>query len=420
MTAGVSPSIIQPYMPLLAAIAIGLLIGMQRGWAQRSFGTGRRVAGFRTFGLIGLIGGIGGLAPDMMAAALAIGVAAVLTAGYVRSVDQDHLSATTTLAGILTFAASFCATRFSPVFGLAIGGATFAMLSARQSMHALLRGMDDQEIEGVSRFLLVSLVILPLLPDRAMGPYEAWNPRNIWLVVVFVIGLSFAGYALSRRLGQGRSILLVALTGAIVSSTAVTAEYARRLRDEPTIRGPLAAGIAIASIVMFVRVQLLALALIPRALPTLALTMAPATFVAILFALFAFRHHRGDSAKVSIANPLGFGPALILAAMVIVLSLVARWALHHFGQQGMAVVLTLTGISDVDAAVITMSGLPAHMLNDRTAGLSLGGAVLANTLAKAIMTVVIGWGHGGVRASIPLFAALGTAAASILAWAIVI
>jgi hypothetical protein len=264
MSAGVNPAFIQPYLPLLAAIAIGLLIGIQRGWAQRSFGTGRRVAGFRTFGLIGLIGGIGGLAPDMMAAALAIGVAAVLTAGYVRSADQDHLSATTTLAGILTFAASFCATRFSPVFGLAIGGATFVMLSARHSMHALLKGMDEQEIESVSRFLLVALVILPLLPDRAIGPYEAWNPRSIWLVVVFVMGLSFAGYALSRRLGQDRSILLVALTGAIVSSTAVTAEYARRLREEPAIRGPLAAGIAIASIVMFVRVQLLALALIPR------------------------------------------------------------------------------------------------------------------------------------------------------------
>ena len=416
MTANAAPAIIQPYLPLLAAIAIGLLIGMQRGWAQRSFGTGRRVAGFRTFGLIGLIGGIAGLAPDIVAAAFAIGVAAVLTAGYVRSADQDHLSATTTLAGILTFAASFCATRFSPTLALAIVGATFALLSARQSMHALLKGMDDQEIDGVSRFLLVALVILPLLPDRAMGPYDAWNPRNIWLVVVFVIGLSFVGYALSRRLGQDRSILLVALTGAIVSSTAVTAEYARRLREEPAIRGPLSAGIAIASIVMFVRVQLLALALIPRALPTLALTMAPATVVSVLFALIAFRRHRSDSGQVTISNPLGFSPALVLAAMVVLLSLVARWALQRFGEQGMAVILTLTGISDVDAAVITMSGLPPHMLNDQIAGLSLGGAVLANTLAKAVMTLVIGWGHGGLRASIPLFAALATAAASILAW----
>ena len=101
MTAGIDSSLIQPYLPLLAAIAIGSLIGMQRGWAQRSFGTGHRVAGFRTFGLIGLIGGIGGLAPDMVAAALAIGVAAVLTAGYVRSADQDHWSAIFNLTGMV-------------------------------------------------------------------------------------------------------------------------------------------------------------------------------------------------------------------------------------------------------------------------------------------------------------------------------
>jgi len=411
------PEIAHPYLPLIASIAVGLLVGLERGWTQRDFGRGRRVAGFRTFGLIGLLGGIGGLAPDMVAAALGIGVAAVLTVGYFRSADQDHLSATTTLAGLLTFAAGFCATWVSPTLGLAAGAAIFAILSARQSMHALLRGMDESEIEGVSRFLLVALIILPLLPNAAYGPYEAWNPRNIWMVVVFVMGLSFAGYAVSRRFGRDRGILLVALTGAIVSSTAVTADYARRLRDEPEARGTLSAGIAIASIVMFVRVQLVALALIPRALPTLALTMAPATLVGVAFALIAWRRHGKAGDGVAISNPLGFGPALMLAALVAGLSLAARWALVHFGQQGMAVVLTLTGISDVDAAVMTMAGLPRALLDDRAAGLILGSAVLANTLAKAVMTMVIGWGHGGIKATLPLLAALATAAISLAAWA---
>ncbi|WP_449469629.1 MgtC/SapB family protein [Sphingobium chungangianum] len=409
-------NIAHPYLSLIASIAVGLLVGMERGWTQRNFGKGRRVAGFRTFGLIGLLGGLGGLAPDMVAAALGLGVAAVLTVGYSRSADQDHLSATTTLAGLLTFGAGFCATRLSPALGLATGAAIFAILSSRQSMHALLRGMDESEIEGVSRFLLVSLVILPLLPDASYGPYDAWNPRKIWMVVVFVMGLSFAGYAISRRFGRDRGVLLVALTGAIVSSTAVTADYARRLRNEPDGRGLLTAGIAVASIVMFVRVQLVALVLVPRALPSLALTMAPAALVAVAFALTAWRAHGKGGNGAAVANPLGFTPALLLAALVAGLSLAARWALVHFGQQGMAVVLTLTGISDVDAAVMTMAGLPQHAIDDQTAGFVLGGAVLANTLAKAVMTVGIGWGHGGLRAAIPLFAALAAAAASLAAW----
>lgn len=410
------PDIAHPYLSLIASIAVGLLVGLERGWTQRDFGKGRRVAGFRTFGLIGLLGGIGGLAPDMIAAALGVGVAAVLAVGYARSADQDHLSATTTLAGLLTFGAGFCATRLSPALGLATGAAVFAILSARQSLHSLLRGMDESEIEGVSRFLLVALIILPLLPDAAYGPYDAWNPRNIWMVVVFVMGLSFAGYAISRRFGRDRGVLLVALTGAIVSSTAVTADYARRLRDEPDGRQLLSAGIAMASIVMFVRVQLVALALVPRALPTLALTMAPATLVAVAFALIAWRGHGKGGNGFAISNPLGFTPALMLAALVAGLSLAARWALVHFGQEGMAVVLTLTGISDVDAAVMTMAGLPPDLLDDRTAGLVLGGAVLANTFAKSVMTMVIGWGHGGFRAAIPLIAALAAAGASLVGW----
>lgn len=410
------PDITHPYLSLIASIAVGLLVGLERGWTQRDFGKGRRVAGFRTFGLTGLLGGLGGLAPDMVAAALGIGTAAVLTVGYARSADQDNLSATTTLSGLLTFGAGFCATRVSPTLGLATGAAIFAILSARQSMHALLRGMDESEIEGVSRFLLVALIILPLLPDAAYGPYDAWNPRKIWMVVVFVMGLSFAGYAISRRFGRDRGVLLVALTGAIVSSTAVTADYARRLRDEPDGRQLLSAGIAVASIVMFVRVQLVAMALVPRALPSLALTMAPATLVAVMFAVVAWRIYGKGSDGTAIANPLGFTPALILAALVAGLSLAARWALEHFGQEGMAVVLTLTGISDVDAAVMTMAGLPPHAIGDRTAGFVLGGAVLANTLAKGVITVVIGWGHGGMRAALPLFAALVAAAASLAVW----
>jgi uncharacterized membrane protein (DUF4010 family) len=402
-----------PYLSLIASIAIGLLVGLERGWSQRDFGKGRRIAGFRTFGLIGLLGGIGGVVPDMIAATLGVGVATVLTVGYARSADHDHMSATTTLAGLLTFGAGFCATRLTPSLGLAIGAAIFAVLSARQSMHALLRGMDENEIEGVSRFLLVALIILPLLPDAAYGPYDAWNPQKIWMVVVFVMGLSFAGYVISRRFGRDRGVLLVALTGAIVSSTAVTADYARRLRDEPDGRQLLSAGIAVASIVMFVRVQLVALALVPRALPTLALTMAPATLVATLFALIAWRGHGKGGGSFAMSNPFGFTSALLLATLVAALSLAARWAMACFGQQGMAIILTLTGISDVDAAVMTMSGLPPGLLDDRMAGLVLGGAVLANTFAKAVMTVIIGWGHGGVRAAIPLFAALAAAGASL-------
>jgi uncharacterized membrane protein (DUF4010 family) len=398
--------LIQSQLGLLAAIAAGLLVGVERGYSQRTLDDGSRVAGFRTFGLIGLLGGVAGLAPDMVAFVLGLGLVAVLAMGYAKGAKPDDLSATTTIAGLLTFGIGLAAIRLTPAIALAAAAAMFVVLSARRSMHGVLKGLDAEEIEAAARFVLVALVVLPLLPDASYGPYEAWNPRRIWMVVVFVTGVSFAGYVATRRFGSGRGILFVALTGALVSSTAVTAEYARRLKSEPEARGALTAGIALASLVMFVRVQLLTLALVPRAVPSLAVAMAPATIVGGFCALVAWRRQTVRSGPIAIGNPLGFGPALFLAALVAALSLAARWALAQFGNGGIALLLGLTGMSDVDVAVLTLAGLPADVLDGRTAGLVLAIPILANTAIKAGITIAIGWRHGGRRAAIPLIAAL--------------
>lgn len=407
-----------PQIGMFAAVAAGLLVGLERGYSQRLLDNGQRVAGFRTFGLIGLLGGVAGLVPDAVAFMLAAGLVAVLAIGYAKSTRLNQLSATTTIAGLLTFVIGMAATRLSPTVALAGAAVMFAILSARQSMHSVLKGLDTGEIEAASRFVLVALVVLPLLPDANLGPYDAWNPRRIWMVVVFVMGVSFVGYVAARRFGQGRGILLVALTGSLVSSTAVTADYARRLRSEPGARGALTAGIAVASIVMFVRVQLLALVLVPRAVPSLALAMAPATIVGTLFGLLAWRGRATQASSAGIANPLGFGAGLFLAGLVAILSLAARWAHELLGSRGIALLLGLTGLSDVDAAVMTMAGLPAGTLDDHTAGLVLAVPILANTAIKAGMTMAIGRGHGGLRAAIPLIAALFASGLAVAAWSL--
>ena len=235
-----------------------------------------------------------------------------------------------------------------------------------------------------------------------------------------VAAFSFIGYVAARKFGANRGVLVMAITGAIVSSTAVTADYARRLRSEPALRGALTAGIAIASIVMFVRVQLLTLILVPRALPTLALVMAPALVVAALLALIAWRRQSTqDGADLKLGNPFDFGPALLLAGLVALLSLVARWALETYGGQGVAVVLGLTGMMDVDAAVLTLSGMPQAALDDRTAGLVLAAPVLANTAAKAVMAMVIARGRSGLVAAAPLLASLIAALAGLGVLAVV-
>lgn len=399
---------------LAAATFAGLIVGVERGWSQRGRAAGTRVAGVRTFGLLGLVGGLAGILPDSIAAALVLGAGLLLVVGYRSEADAPGRSATTAVAGLVTLALGLTAVRAGPT--LALGGAAvaFALLASRQALHRALVGLSATEIEAASRFLLIALLVLPLLPDKAFGPFDAWNPRKIWMVVVIVAGLSFAGYVAARRWGAKRGLLLVAATGAIVSSTAVTADFARRLRNEPEARGALVAGIALASIIMFVRVQVLTLVLVPSVLPGLALALAPATLVATGFAVVAWRGQGAASdGEVQLGNPLDFRPALLLAAMVAVFSLIARWALVRYGDAGIAAVLALTGMMDVDAAVLTLAGLAPGTLDPYQAGLLLAGPVLANTLAKALMAMVIAPGRDGLRAAAPLLASLVASGAGV-------
>lgn len=404
---------------LATALAIGLLIGLERGWRQRDEADGTRISGFRTFGLIGLAGGIAALLPVAIAALVAAGVCASLAIGYFASLERRaSLSVTTTIVGLITFALGYLAGQGMAIPALAAAAVVTLILASRARLHLLLKGMSEAEVESVARFAIVALLVLPLLPDAGYGPYGALNPHRIWMVVVIVLGLSFAGYVAARRFGPERGVLMMALTGALVSSTAVTVSYARRLRAGDGPEPALIAGIALASLVMFVRVQVITLILAPYASASLALAMVPALLVALGLALLALRGDgEGAPAAVKLGNPLDFGPALLLAGLVAVLSVVARWAQGAFGHQGIAVLLGITGMMDVDAAVLTLAGLPAGTIDGHTAGIVLSVPILVNTLIKAVMALTIARGRKGVGASAPLFAAV---LASVLGIALVL
>ena len=403
---------------LALALAIGLLIGVERGWHLRSEPDGSRVAGLRTFGLIGLAGGLAGMlaAQPLIAAAIAIAVCAVIVIGYRSEVTETSatsapgvntdLSATSAIAALLTFALGALAVLGFTIAALTAATATVLLLSQRRALHDWLRGLTETDIQAVVRFAVIACAIWPLLPDRAMGPYQAWNPRDLWLVVVIVCGFSFAGYIASRRFGATSGIIATAAIGGLYSSTAVTAALAQRLRGEPAQAPVLAAGIAVASAVMFARVVILTAVLVPFALPRLAVIAAPGAVVALGFAGWQWRGARTarPPAEVKTANPFALLPAIGFAGFVAVLALVVRWAEARYGNAGIAVLLAITGAMDVDAAIVTMRGLPGGAIDADTAGMILSLPVFLNTLVKAAIVIATAGWHLGWRAALPLVA----------------
>jgi uncharacterized membrane protein (DUF4010 family) len=394
-------------------LALGLLVGIQRGWAKREREEGSRFAGVRTFALIGLSGSIGGVlygnAPGAAITLLA-GTCALVIIGYARTADVlDRISGTSAIAALLTLASGFLAGRGEPLLGTSIAVVMVLLLAMRTQLHGWVERLSEKEVLGIARFAVIALVILPLLPDEALGPYDAWNPRKLWLVVVLVSGFSFAGYFAARVFGPTRGIIATAAAGSLVSSTAVTASLANKMKEGSEATMILAAGISVASSVMFLRALALVGLLAPTALPELARLLAPGLLVSLAITVWYLRRAvREDSGKagheVEMRNPFDIGPALLLTALVMALTVAAQWVLERYGDRGVAVVLAISGTVDVDSAIITMGNLLPGTLTPRMAGLTLAVPVVLNTVFKAIVASSVGGWRNGKHGTLPLLA----------------
>ncbi len=407
------------------ALALGLLIGVQRGWVSRSDPAGSRFAGVRTYGLFGLAGGVAGAMQaraTTLAFVLLAASAVLVLLGYWRSTKgRASISGTASLTGLITLAAGFLAGSGEFALASVLTGTTVLVLAQRNRWHHWLRHIDEQEMQAIARFALIALVILPLLPDTPFGPYGAWRPRQLWLVVVLVSGFSFAGYAGVKLLGPARGILATAAAGSMVSSTAVTAALAGKLRDRAGDAALLNAGVALASATMFLRVTLLTAALAPFALAGFAKLALPAMAISLMASWLILRRAAAAGGEadgaIAVRNPFDLKPALLLMVLTMALTLTARWVLERYGDAGLAAVLAISGTVDVDSAIITMGNLPSGSLTPRIAALVLSLPVTLNTLFKtAALLGLAGWQRAWPGAAAMLASLVALGGGALLVW----
>ncbi len=290
------------------------------------------------------------------------------------------------------------------------------ILATREQSHWFIERLNSADVHAFARYVVIAFAVLPFLPNWSMGPLEAWNPFQLWLVVVLVTGFSFAGYIANRTVGVRKGVLATALIGGAYSSTAVTASLSQRLAKGED--GAFGAGIVLASAVMYVRVILLVAMLTPSTLPEFLVTVGPAAAVGAIAAVIAWIQARpAKNAKADVpGNPIELLPAFGFLAIVAVAALATRWAQAEFGEGGIAMSLFLTGTFDVDAAIVTLSGLPVEMIDRRMAAIALAGTVVANMALKILVTLVYARRAGG-RAVVALAASMVVLLATV-AWRI--
>jgi uncharacterized membrane protein (DUF4010 family) len=417
-------------LPLLlrlgVALAIGLMLGLERGWEFRELHTAQRTAGLRTFGAIGLLGGVvAELAGDrgqMLIAAIAIALGIVLAAGYWRESEIERdVSLTTSVTALVAYSLGALAGRGELLPASSSAVVLTMLLGFRPELHSLIRAIDRAELLATFRLLLISIVLLPVLPNRGYGPWAAFNPYHIWWMVVLVAAVSYVGYFATRLMGAERGILITGLFGGLASSTVVALSLARRARHDLRVPNLLAAGATIASAIMWPRIFLIVGAVDPELAQRLIIPLAASTIVAIAGALWlANRGRKEENAlaaggeKVPAANPLDLGTAirfgLILTAIIVAARAASAWA----GASGLLLVAGISGLVDVDAISLSVATMSNHRLaapDVAIAAILLAASV--NTLLKPAMALVIGGAPMGLRF---LAASLAMIAACVAGW----
>src|SRR6185312_3028491 len=402
-------------LSVATALACGLLIGIERGWKLKDQKPGTRVAGVRTFTMLGLGSGIAGLLGALghvaVAAAVAIGMIAVMVFAYSRELREEHDS-TSAVAAISTIAIGFLAGNGNPALGIACAAIGVALLALRQELHGFVERMDADDVKALARYAIIAGAILPFLPNGQYGPFGAWNPQRLWLVVVLVTGFSFLGYVANRIFGERHGTIATALIGGAYSSTAVTQALATRLRREAKA-GAEPAGIALATGVMYLRIPVLFAA---RVLPPILVLLAPALIVAWAAGYWLYRKAPKSDAPSPPGNPIALLPALGFLVFVAIAAVAAKWAEGRFGQSGIAVLLLIVGSMDVDVAIITLGGLSAAAIAPLAAAMAISGTVIANMAVKIGITLVYARTKG-VSAAVAMTASVVVLAVMIgLAW----
>ena len=409
----------ETWLPILASLTVGVLIGVERGWKLREREEGQRVAGVRTFILFGIAGGVAGWLTqhqvELVGTAIMAALGLTVALGYYREAEiSGRPDATSAIAAIITLALGFLAGFGSPDIGIAFAALVSLLLAFRTETHRWIAKLNEDDLKAAVRFAVIALAVRPFLPDRDLGPLEAWNPQQLWLVVIVVTGFSFLGYIADRKLGARHGTIVTAIIGGAYSSTAVTQSLAQRLRQIGS-GGSECTGIALASAVMYLRVILLIGVLAPQILPSFALVIFPALIAAFLAAAWLWRRSSSGERTDLPRNPIALLPALGFLAFVALAALAVRWGLERFGEEGIAVMLLLMGSMDVDVAIVTAGGLPDGAITPLLASLALAGTVLVNMSVKLGITIVTG-GSNGQPAAIALASSMAFLAVSIAFW----
>jgi len=406
------------FITLAISLGLGLLIGLQRERSEA------RLGGIRTFPLISLFGTLCGLLavqfawPVLVAGFVVVfGVLALANFIKLREPSLPEAGQTTEVAALLTFALGVYLVQGDKSVAFVVAGVTVVLLHLKEPMHRFVDRMGERDMNAIVQFVVISLIILPLLPNRTFGPCNVLNPFDIWRMVVLIVGISLVGYVIYKIWGQRVGTVSGGILGGLISSTATTVSYARRSREAAGAHRPVLFVIMIASAIAYARVLIEISAVAPNRLahmaPPLAAMLGWMTLLA--FVLFPFR--KTENKLPDPENPAELKSALIFGAIYAAVILAIGAAREHLDASALYGVAIISGLTDMDAITLSTARLVEQNRVDTGTGWRLIlTASLANLVFKTAAGFIIGGSRFGVRLALMFAVGLAGGVAIILLW----
>jgi uncharacterized membrane protein (DUF4010 family) len=370
----------------LIALALGALIGLEREYARYKK-RGHEFAGIRTFPLIALFGALSAYLGELISPLiLVVGIiliGALIVLAYFALAERvkQQMGATSEIAGFLTFFLGVMCYYGEIKFSIILAVIITTILYARSFLHHFAKKIKKQEMADTLKFAIIAFVILPLLPNKGYGPLEIFNPYVIWLMVVFISGIGFAGYIMMKWFGE-KGITLAGILGGLVSSTAVTSSFAARSKKEKKIYRALVLGVVLANTIMFVRILIEVFVLNRDLFFYMLLPVSILIAVCAAFSYILWRKAKDAKGKVDLGSPFTLGPALKFGAFFAVILALVKVADVYLSSKGVYLVSIVSGLADVDAITVSLSQLANTTLSLETARNGIILAALTNVGVK--------------------------------------
>ncbi|BBX86321.1 MgtC/SapB family protein [Mycolicibacterium aubagnense] len=392
----------QQVQPFFVALAIGLLLGLER---ERSHAR-KLPAGSRSFALLSLAGAVAAGFGQWTVVAVFLGVGALVALAYFRTSREDPGTTTATAALVAYLLGALAYSR--PALAVALAVVVAGLLVSKTRIHRFARDIvTEVELEDAIKFLVVAFVILPLLPDRGLGPYGVLNPEKIWLLVVLLTGIGWVGYIGVRALGPERGVLITGIAGGFVSASATTASMGRLSRTTASLRAPLASAL-LASLATFVQLLIVIGVVDTEVLRRLWPPVAAGAVVLVGLAALVYRGvgRPSENAAAPSENteaapttrPFALRPALILAAVLTLALLVGRWGADVLGTEGTVLAAFAAGLADAHAGAVAAASLAAKgAITVETALIAVAAALGSNLIVKTVLAFTAGGRRFGLR-----------------------